>query len=694
MATIIESKRALTYSLLAHINNYGNLAKGQLDIFIPVVKKSLQVLSSASVLPKGESIQEIGDAIFEHFGIDFPLPVLRNILKIIAKEINTPEKKVFEVFNDDGFILHKYIFEEFDEIIEQSKKELFNLQLLFKKFCEINNVKQTQGLLSFIEKNKISISTYLANKNVQNGNDYSIEAKFVDYFRNTSIEIYNQIRNLYLGAILTSYLEYQPSDANMDVDLLLDTNFIISLIDLNTIESTKTCRKLIEIGDTLGYKFHVLSDTIEEAQGLLHFKAENYDKSVIQRYVNREDVYNACNRLNYNKTDLERISDNLPEQLVKKYGITIIPHTEKYRNIARFSKEYRVLKKYRNSDKSALHDAMCITYVKEIRKNRVIHKFEDVNCWWVNNSITHDFENEDISALLSTENGNHLPEMIKVDDLINILWLTCPGLNNLDTTAMLDMGLSSLIAYTFNQSLPKAKIIKELDDNIQKYRNESISDRDILMLATRVANGQIRDIEKINAQASSDTQKFNERIKEEALKQEKIEKEQSRTLEAIVLKLNEKIQELQEHKQKIDETSLRKIEQEIDNTRKEYETQLLKKDNEIAQLKSEKEKRENELKEKKREKYIKKQVRIWRVKTILLFILFTAITVLGIVWIVKQGKMDDLNSFLSSKIGAWALTLIGGFIDVFLLKALYDKTINYSNIVSFKNNITFPDELK
>ena len=117
--------------------------------------------------------------------------------------------------------------------------------------------------MSFIEKNKISISTYLANKNVQNGNDYSIEAKFVDYFRNTSIEIYNQIRNLYLGAILTSYLEYQPLDANMDVDLLLDTNFIISLIDLNTIESTKTCRKLIEIGDTLGYKFHVLSDTIE-----------------------------------------------------------------------------------------------------------------------------------------------------------------------------------------------------------------------------------------------------------------------------------------------------------------------------------------------------------------------------------------------------------------------------------------------
>ena len=36
MANIIESKRALTYSLLAHINNSGNLAKGQLDIFMGV----------------------------------------------------------------------------------------------------------------------------------------------------------------------------------------------------------------------------------------------------------------------------------------------------------------------------------------------------------------------------------------------------------------------------------------------------------------------------------------------------------------------------------------------------------------------------------------------------------------------------------------------------------------------------------
>ena len=38
------TKRALTYSLLAHINNSKGLANGQLDIFVPIVKKGLHFL--------------------------------------------------------------------------------------------------------------------------------------------------------------------------------------------------------------------------------------------------------------------------------------------------------------------------------------------------------------------------------------------------------------------------------------------------------------------------------------------------------------------------------------------------------------------------------------------------------------------------------------------------------------------------
>ena len=579
------TKRAVTYSLLAHINNSKTLAKGQLDIFVPIVKKGLHFLCNQSQQPKGESIKEISDIIFEKFGVEIPIPVLRSLLKIIIQEINTTDTKLLTLNNDDSFWIHQYIFEDYDELIEQSKNELKNLQILFDKFCEMNDVKQSYGIVQFIEKNKISISGYLSNQYHANGSDCTIEAKFVDYFKNTSKEIYDQIRNLYLGAILTSYLDYKPQNAQMNVDLLFDTNFLISLIDLNTEESTKTCNKLLEIGKTIGYTFHVLADTIEEAQALLRYKAENFNSSVIQKYVNREDVYNACNRLNYNKTDLERIADNL-SITIESLGITIIPHTDSIKNKARYSKEYNTLKDYRSTNKSALHDAMCLVYVQEKRK-KSIYKFEEVNCWWVNNAISHDLDNEDISIVLQGNTGGKMPEIIKVDDLLNILWLASPNLNNVDTTTILDMGLSSLIAYSFNQTLPKARIIKELDENIQKYKNEKITDRDVLMLSTRLAEGQIKDIDKINELARTDVSAFNERIKEEAAKQEKIEQDQNRKLGEIVLKLRDTINDIQSHKKKIDESSEKKIQQGIEDYKTKHQTQVAEKEKEILKVKEE-----------------------------------------------------------------------------------------------------------
>ena len=133
------------------------------------------------------------------------------------------------------------------------------------------------------------------------------------------------------------------SNANMEVILLLDTNFIISLLDLNTPESTHTCRKLLEVCKNLGYKFHLLKDTIEEIKSLLNSKSLNYDKAIIIKYINREDIYNACERRKLNSVDLDRISDNLENILTSIYGIKLIPNTDKLKNKAKFSREYSFL---------------------------------------------------------------------------------------------------------------------------------------------------------------------------------------------------------------------------------------------------------------------------------------------------------------------------------------------------------------
>ena len=208
----------------------------------------------------------------------------------------------------------------------------------------------------------------MAHTNNEKEKDYTIEAQFIEYFKQFPT-IYDLIKKIYLGSILASYIEYKTVDIKTDVEILFDTNFILGLLDLNTPESTHTCRKLIEITLQQGYKLKVLQDTINETTGLLKAKADYFDSSFLQHRVYPEDIYNACERRGFNKADLERIADNL-EKDINSYGITIIYDTKKYQNIAKNSKEFQTLLKYRNNPMAALHDAIAIHYVRLKRKGK------------------------------------------------------------------------------------------------------------------------------------------------------------------------------------------------------------------------------------------------------------------------------------------------------------------------------------
>lgn len=680
-------KKAVTYSLLAHIKNSGVLSEGPLDIFIPLVKKGLHFMNITKHQYKGANISEIKAIIEEQYAIDIPLPVLKSILQKLAKEINTDTEPIFVLHDDGSFWIKDYVFEDYDEQIEKSKKEVQNLQDLFKEFCIINNLdpEQNNCIIKFIEKNKISISSYLANSNKANGENYSIAAQFIDFFKNLP-SVYSQIRNLYLGSILTCYLEYEPNDAKMGVTLLLDTNFIVSLLDLNTPESTHTCRKLLEVCGKLGYKFQVLNDTIEETRRLLNSKSNNFDKAIIIKYVNREDIYNACERRKLSAVDLDRIADNLADKL-NSMGIINIPYTENLKNKARHSREFSLLKPYRNSEKAALHDAMAILYVKDIR-GKGIREFEKVNCWFVNNSISHDSDRESIDALFNSTQNQFQPEIIKADDLLNILWLSNPRINTeLANNELVDIGLTSLVAFTLNDSLPKARVIKDLDENIQKYKGMDFSDKDVLLLSTRIAKRQVQNIESLNELASKDSVKFAERIKEEARKQEAIENERAANFDKLFKRMSLEVEELQKCKNEIIENKNNIDANKIEVQKKEI--QRLK----IAQIRI-----ENKRREEQKDKFIKKKLWKWRKKTWIWFISLTGLFIVGIIWILilcngnfveVSSKMENL---LQNKIVAILFSGTLFFINTFVVKLLYDKYYNYSNIENYKKGIKIPEE--
>lgn len=679
----MNKERAITYSLLAHIRNTGTLAQGPIDIFIPLIKRVLSKMNSNGVF-QGKSVLEIKNVADELYYIDFPIPVLKKILVEICKEVNTEDKTHFVLYKDGAFSINEFTFIEYEEIIENQTKDLNELEDFFKQFCETSELKieNSDSIFKFIEKNKFNLSKYISNSQTKNGFDYTAEAQFVNFFKQIP-PIYEKIKSIYLGSIIAGYIEYNSDDAVREIELLFDTNFIVGLLDLNTPESTHTCRTLLEIAKQQKFKIRILKDTIEETKNLLETKADFFDKSFLQKKVNPEDVYNACDRRNINKSDLERIADNL-ENTISKFGISILYQTEKLNNEAKFTEEYKLFEKVRHSKKSALHDATAILYINKTRKIK-IKEFDKVNAWFVNNSTSSDGEN------IFLKDGFQ-PESIKADDLLNILWLSNPQINKkIEGNDLAEIGLTSIISLSLNNDLPKSKILRELDDNIHKYAQEEISDSDIIRVATRITNKQLRDIEKLNELAETDKVEFVKRLEEEANKQKRIEELRIKKLEHIFKNISGKSDELEKTRKEFEEKSkgIDKIVEENDSSTSKVsllETELLIEKNLNREVK--------------RNQWTSDELKKWRRKTWIEFSIITSIMIAGIIYVLYESDWIFTNAITyftvlkSNSIISGLITLLLVIFNTITIKTLFGKYRNHSNIKSYREGLPIPNDLK
>jgi len=657
--------KIITYSLLAYIRNNNRESgsiKSSLDIFVPLIKRSLSKLNSQGIV-RGKNINEIKLVVDKDYGLDFPIPVLTLILKQIAKEVNIETETKFALHNDGSFSISEYIFDDYEEIFSEREEKIKNVQELFKEFKKGQTEQHvnTESIFEFIEKNKYSLSKYLNGKKEIKPQDFNMEAKFILYFKNT--QVYDIIKDIYLGTILSCYIEYKPNITlnSKKVELLLDTNFIVGLLDLNTQESTHTCRTMIKIAKNSGYSISVLKSTIEETKNLLKNKADNFDKSFLQNKINPEDVFNACERRNLKKNDLERIIDNIEEYLVHyeieikdiKYNINLIKET----------KEYKSLKNIRNSEASAIHDATAITYVRNKRNNKKIKKFEDVNCWFVNNSFSN-------THFISEGKKDYQPEEIKVDVLLNILWLSNPSISkDVMNDNLANIGLMSSISLTLNQNLPKTRVLKELDDNIYKYAKDNISDEDIVRISNRIVDKQLTDIEVENLNKLAEKgnkEDFITKLREESSKQKEKEEKVSQNIDRVFKILISQIKKTADTE--------KSIELKYENDSKK----LVEKDNRIEFLENKLKTKEEEEEEYYKERKLKDH-RKWSN-----IILFGAIgIIITIIYFYKEKNFKD--SILFIKNYWWIISLLLGL----PLKHWYNVHWNSSYIKNFKDNIKF-----
>lgn len=194
--------------------------------------------------------------------------------------------------------------------------------------------------------------------------------------------------------------------------------------------------------------------------------------------------------------------------------------------------------------------------------------------------------------------------------------------------------------------------------------------------------------------AKKDTIKFAARIKEEAKKQEAIENERAANLDNLLRSLSSKLNELKEHKVKLTEKYETQTKKEIEDSEQIINEQK----KEIRKLKLQNVKKENKIREEKRIEFINQKIKVWRKKTWILFFIFALLFLIGIIGIIVSCNGDTsaannkLEELFANRFVSIVASIIIAFVNIFIIKLLYDKYYNYSNIENYKKNIKIPEE--
>ncbi|MHA4846471.1 hypothetical protein ACX0G7_20000 [Flavitalea antarctica] len=685
------SKRVTTYSLLAYINNKQARTATYESIFIPIVKRGLSKMVSLGV-KKGEDIRTVLDFIDQLYDIDMPITVLKKLLKVIENEANhSSETPAVKFYEDWSFIINNYYFDEYEDEIEKRESEIQRLQEIYEAFVRSeSNESAPTSIFHFIEQGKFSLGKYIKSKYPSDFQDHTIEARFIKFIEPIA-GFYELVQSIYLGAIISIYLEYSPSDVKKDVELVLDTNFVISLLDLNTSASTQNCRRLVEISRRLGYRFSILSITLKEIDNLLTSRVQFYNEYFLGSLADPEDIYNACKRRSLNRADLDKIRIDVQHQL-ENFGVVIIPNVDKYINLAKNGDLFSKLKGKRNTDFAALHDATCMEYVKAKRIKQQ-YSFDRVNCWFLNNS----------SSRATLASNGFQPFTIKSEDLLNLLWLTSPMVKDIvDQKEFSNIGLSRLVSSTLDDSLPKSQTIRELDDNIKKYANENLKDEDILRVAKAVAERTIKNLDKINDLAENDSAAFVKKLQEIADHEKEKEDARNQMYYELVSRTREEISQMRNMHQ-----SLSDAKDEYQDKYQEHQrvqTDTINLNAEIVEvnkrLKREKIDLLNQIRMEKRTSYTAIQKSKWRRRSWLHLVLLSICVIallFGYAGIRNWDFTDFYNNAKNSNLGVVFTVLVGiclTIISVVIIPSLREKYYNLSIIEKFEQRLTIPEEFR
>lgn len=498
---MVSENLLATYSLLSFIQDSQKVDKGKsiLQLFIPIVQETLNGMLSKRAIDgviMGKSTLEIRDAIKARFELEIPPVALNSILSLIDTDENR-----FVINSDKSFIIKAGYANGIDKQYSNQKAWISSLKKNYKAFCNRENVDfDFQELVIFIQDQKNRI--FEGNPTRITDQKYYV-SKYVSEKIRLKDKYYKTICNIYLGGIITSYLSFTITEGVMNTELLLDTNFYISLCNLNTEESYETCCQLFETARNLGFRFSILQRTIEQIRILLTNRIKNFECRSSRAAWDESDIHAACVRRGMDSSsDLQLYKDGIMNDLAQK-GINVIHDAmiKSFIDKASISEEYRSLKAIRRNSESALNDVIAQTYVEHKRTSKKIAEFSDVNCWFLTNSTS--FNKHELEVPVWQRKS------INAADLLLLLWYANPSLDLKNTTSMLAMSsLSANILRYRSEKGPTIKIIDKIQNRVAKLQtNGLVTQEAIAKLCIRMSEGCIDETEA-NRLVSMPTSEF------------------------------------------------------------------------------------------------------------------------------------------------------------------------------------------
>lgn len=504
---MVNENLLATYALLSFINEtHGADSKdSMLYVFEPIVCEGLNkvIRAHGGKEVMGKDYTEIREGIIAEFCLDIPVAVLASILPIVSK--NNPG--VFTLNKDHSFILNGLCNVNIIDSYADKKNDLKLLRMNYKAFCKGQGVDSDfDELVKFIQDQKNRIFEKKSSEILSQGYHVS---KYVYSKIKKRDRYFDIICDLYLGGIIASYLRFNINERVADCELLLDTNFYISLINLNTEEAHDTCLQLYNTTVAMGYRYSILESTIEQIKILLSSRVERYRQKDLLAAIDVADILAACNRLGYSRDDLNAFKDNVKETL-SQLGVTTV-YNSSIRNLvdkAEKSSELTMLSRLRGSRESALNDLIANEYVDYRRKGKSITEFNEVNCWFLNNSYS--INKAEIQKPIWQRRH------INASDLMVLLWYANPSLsfgNSKECMAIASLS-AGVIKYR-SEKYPTIKTIDKIQAKIAQMQTANlITQKSIANLCIRMSEGCIdnNEAERLLTMSTEELSKYIEEL--------------------------------------------------------------------------------------------------------------------------------------------------------------------------------------